>query len=71
MSGYTVAEERDNFLGWKNVTDNLNFWIYYFSDNISTPTNVMRNMYKDIQYLYDLGVRELFVEFEHTLFSYD
>ena len=70
-SGYTVAEERENLLGWNEVTDNLTVWIYYFAYSLSTPKNVMLHMYKDIQYLYDLGVRDLFVEFEHTAFSYD
>ena len=71
LSKFTVEEERENLLGWNSVTDNLTLWYYYFSDNISTPTNVLRNMYTDFQYLYGLGVREMFVEFEHTVFSYD
>ena len=70
-SGFTVEEERENLLGWNEVTDNLTVWIYYFSYSLSTPKNVMLHMYKDIQYLYGLGVRDLFVEFEHTVFSYD
>ena len=71
LSKFTVEEERTNLLGWNEVTDNLKLWYYYFSDNISTPTNVLRNMYTDFRYLYGLGVREMFVEFEHTVFSYD
>jgi len=70
LSTFTVEEERENLLGWNAVTDNLNLWYYYFSDNISTPTNVLRNMYTDFQYLYGLGIREMFVEFEHTVFDY-
>ena len=71
LSKFTVEQERANLLGWNDVTDHLKLWYYYFSDNISTPTNVLRNMYTDFQYLYSLGVREMFIEFEHTVFSYD
>ncbi|MBE6709135.1 MAG: DUF4838 domain-containing protein [Ruminococcaceae bacterium] len=71
LSTFTVEEERENLLGWNDVTGNLKLWYYYFADNISTPTNVMRNMYKDFRYLYSLGIREMFVEFEHNMFSYD
>lgn len=70
FSTYTVEGEKENLLGWNAVTDDLKLWYYYFSDNISTPTNVLRNMYTDFQYLYGLGVREMFVEFEHTQFDY-
>ena len=70
-SGFTVAEEKENFQGWKEVTDNVSLWYYYFSDRIGAPNNVLRNMYIDTKYLYEIGVRSVFVEFEHTAFSYD
>jgi len=70
--GYTVEEERENILGWNNVTKNLSLWIYYFSFNMDTPKNNLAVMYDDIQYIYNvLGIRSIFVQWEDTIFSID
>ncbi len=71
LSGNTAAQERENLLGWFDVTKNIDVRLYYFAENIAVPYNIFRYLYKDTQYMYSLGVRRLYIEIEHTTFSYD
>ena len=71
LSRHTAAEERENLIGWFDVTENIDVRLYYFAENIAVPYNVFSYLYKDTQYIYNLGVRRLYVEIEHTAFSYD
>lgn len=71
LSGFTVAEEKENLVGWMDVTKNLDVRLYFFAESIGTPYNTIDNLQKDISYLYGLGVRRLFIEIQDTAFAYD
>ncbi|MBE6709133.1 MAG: DUF4838 domain-containing protein, partial [Ruminococcaceae bacterium] len=71
LSRFTAAEERENLLGWFEITDNIDVRLYYFAENIAIPYNVFWYLREDTEYIYSLGVRRLYIEIEHTTFSYD
>jgi len=71
-NGLTSAKITEYVLGWKAVTKNLNLWTYYFTYTVNIPKNPLTHLYDDVKYMTQtLGVDGVFMEFEHSTFSYD
>lgn len=69
--GRTAEDERNNIHGWAQLAKYLDVRLYYFSTSFDVPNNVMNLLYADMKYIYELGVRNLYVEIEHCVLEFD
>lgn len=67
----SAADEKYNIEGWAKLAKYLDVRLYYFTRSFNKPNNVLNHLYADMKYMYDMGVRNLFVEIEHEVPDFD
>lgn len=71
FSKLTAQEEIEYLRGWVAIAKNVDVRLYYFTRSFDKPNNVMNHLYEDMQYMYNIGIRNLYVEIEYGVLNLD